>query len=138
MADITVTAASVLAASNATLGIGTAGEALTAGQPVYKDASDSNKIKACDANASAAASACVGIALHTSANNQPIEYATGGDINLGATLTLGQIYITSANAGGIAPVSDLATNWYTTVLGVATTTANLRLSINAGGVAKAA
>lgn len=137
MTDISVTAASVLASAGATLGIGTAGEALTAGQPVYKDATDSGKIKACDANASAAASACVGIALHTSANNQPIEYATGGDINMGATLVVGQVYITSANAGGVAPVSDLTTGWYTTVLGVATTTANLRLSINAGGVAKA-
>lgn len=136
MTDISVTASSVLASSNAVLGRGTAGETLTAGLPVYMDSTDGGRLKACDANASAAASACVGITLHAALDEQPATYATSGDINLGATLVPGQIYITSSAAGGIAPVSDLASGWYTTILGIATTASNLRLAINSGGVAR--
>lgn len=137
MTDISITAASVLASSNAVLKMGTAGEALTAGQPIFKDASAAGVIKRTISNVSAGEAACDGIALHTSAVNQPIVYAVSGDINLGATLVVGQEYIVSSSRGGIAPVSDLTAGWFTTFLGIATSASNLRLAINAGGVAKA-
>ena len=121
MADITVTAANV-APSSSTTEEGTAGGTVTAGQPVYKDSSDSYKLKAADANASAAAAAAVGIALHASLAGQPLRYAKAGPVTIGATVAVGTIYVVSATAGGIAPHGDLATGMYTTILGVATTT----------------
>jgi hypothetical protein len=61
---------------------------------------------------------------------------TAGNINLGATLTVGQIYVLSATAGGIAPVADLATGHYPSILGVATTASNLLMGILVSNVAK--
>lgn len=137
MADITVTAASVLAsASTGVLAIGTAGASLTAGLPLYKDATDSNKLKSC-ISSSAAAANCVGIALHAAASGQPIEYITAGDLNPGGTVVVGRIYCVSANAGGIAPQSDLSAGQFVTILGIGTTTSNISLGIKAGGIAYA-
>ena len=42
MADLSVTAASVVAGSNANIEHGTLGETVTAGQPVYKDSTPRN------------------------------------------------------------------------------------------------
>lgn len=137
MTDISVTAASVIASSNAHFKLGTAGESLSAGQPLFKDATDASKMKRTIANVSAAEANCDGIALHAAATGQPIVYADSGDLNIGATLVVGQEYIISSTRGGIAPVSDLTTGWFTTVLGIATSASNLRLNINAGGTAKA-
>jgi hypothetical protein len=52
---------------------------------------------------------------------------------VGATLVVGQVYVLSANAGNIAPVSDLATGWYTTILGIAISTTQLQMGpVNSG------
>lgn len=137
MADITVTAGSVLPGTNPAYEDGTAGGTLTAGMSLYKDASDSNKWKAADANASASAAAARGIATHGASSGQPIRVQTGGGIDLGATLAVGRIYVVSATAGGIAPSSDLTTGWYTCILGIATTASNLEMKVQSGGVAYA-
>lgn len=131
--DITVTAANVATVSDAGFGSGTAGETITAGQTVYLDTAD-NKYKLADVNASGK-DVVAGIALHGAANSQPIKFQISGVINLGATLVVGTIYVASATAGGIAPAADGASGWKTCILGVAITTANLKMSINAGGVA---
>ncbi len=136
MADLTQTAASVVAGATAQTAHGIAGATITAGQPLYADASDGGRLKPADANASAVTAAVVGIALHASLDEQPIAYARVGLINLGAPLTVGQIYVPSATAGAIAPVSDLATGHYVTILGVAKTAAELDLAINVSGIAK--
>jgi len=136
MADLSVTAANVLAGATAQIVTGVAGATITAGQPLYADASDGGRLKPADANASAAAAAVVGIALHASLDEQPVSYVRVGLVNLGATLTVGQIYVASATAGGVAPVSDLATGHYVTILGVAKTAAELDLAINVSGIAK--
>lgn len=135
--DIVITAADVIKGVTPTTSRGTAGATITAGQPVYIDATDSNKIKPTDANLSDAAAACVGIALHASLAGQPIEYQTGGNITLSPVLTLGKAYVCSANAGGIAPIADLATGWRTTYLGVAQSTTSLLIGIQISGVTNA-
>lgn len=135
MADLTVTATGVLAASGAGKARGTAGGTITAGQPLYIDSSDSNKLKPCDADASAAAAACVGIALHGAASGQPIEYQQSGDINPGATVTVGESYYVSDTAGGIKPAADLVSGDYVTFLGVGTTASNIKLGLLVSGVA---
>ncbi len=133
-ADLTVTAANVAKFTGATTDHGTAGETITAGQPVYIDATDSGRLKRCDANAGLANSQCVGIALHASSAGQPLTYLVSGEINPGATVTVGTVYVVSANAGGIAPVSDLASGWYTTILGVGTASNKIYVSLVKSGV----
>ena len=137
MADLTVTAANVVAPSGQeNIRTGTAGEAITAGQAVYLDATDSNKVKRSDANLSSAAAAAVGVALTGAATGEPVVYAVGGDYDSGATTVKGTVYIASANAGGIAPASDAAAGWFITVLGVASSTSNITLKPNATGIQK--
>lgn len=115
MADLTITAANVVHDINAVYATGTAGATITAGQALYLD-SGTSTLKLADANASQAAATCVGISLHGASSGQPIKYQISGDITIGATITVGGIYVVSATAGGIAPVADLTTGMYTTVL----------------------
>jgi hypothetical protein len=138
MADISITAASVLASANAApLKQYNFGATVTAGQVVYLDAD--NKWQLTDSNASAAgnnATSIVGIALVGGANNQPGVVVTR-DINFtpGGTLTNGIAYYVSPNAGAIAPVGDIGSGNYATVLGVARSTTILNLNPTPSGIA---
>jgi hypothetical protein len=114
---------------------GIAGATVTAGQPVYRDGSDSGKLKPADANASAAASAAIGIAMHGALSGQNLRVCVGGEINMGAILTAGIIYVVGATAGEINPAGDLTSGWYTNILGWARTTSIFRVKpINTGTV----
>lgn len=139
MSDISVTASAVVATSTTTTAIGSSSAAITAGQPLYFNTS--GLLTPTNASTSAAAAACVGVALNNAPGaNQPVTYANGGDVTFNAVLTAGTIYVVSGAAGGgIAPSADLdsGTTWYATILGVATSTTNLRLSIKASGVINA-
>lgn len=138
MAAISVTATSVLKGTGCTTQEGIAGASITAGQAVYMDSTDSDKIKLADADASTAAAAAVGISLHAATSGQPIEYAVAGNVTFNAVLTAGKVYVVGGTAAGdINPVADLTTNWRTTVLGVATSTTNLRMLLYASGVSNA-
>lgn len=136
MADISVTAGNVLAASDATIVHGTSGETITAGQCVYLKASD-NRYWLTDGDAAATAAAA-GASLVAASAGQPLAVCTGGNINLGATLAIGEPYWVSLAAGGICPFADIAVGDFTTFLGIATTASNLKMSICIGGVAQAA
>jgi hypothetical protein len=105
--------------------------------PVYKDLTDSNKLKAARANAATTA-VVAGIALNGASNGQPLVYQYDGKINLGATLIVGERYMLSdAVAGQIVPVGDLGTADYSTEIGSADSASILDLNIHVGGVAKA-
>ena len=136
MADLSITASNVVQAEGALTDQGTAGATITAGMPVYKDATDSGHLKPA-ADTALAVSGCVGIALHAAADGQPLTYQRSGGINLGATLSIGMPYIVSA-AGLIAPISDGVIGDHMTILGVATTASNLDLKIQVSGVELAA
>lgn len=133
MADVTVTAADVLAQSDASYSDGTSGATITAGMAVYVDASDSNKIKIADVTTSAATATVKGIALTGSSSGQPVRYQTGGTVDIGGTVVVGTIYVLSAS-GAISPAADLITNDYVSVIGVAVTANNIQLKINNSGV----
>lgn len=137
MADITITATGVVAETDAIVVDGTAGGTITAGMPLYIDSANNNVLKPADGNVTAAEAAVVGIALHGASSGQPIKYQTRGQIKINATLTVGQIYVLSTNAGNIAPVSDLTTGTYTTIIGVAIDADSFKLNIFASGVQKA-
>lgn len=133
--DISVTASAVIKGTGAATTSGIAGGTITAGQPLYSDTSASNKMKPADCNLSSAAATVAGIALHGAELDQPIVYLTGGNLTFNAVLTIGKAYIASATAGGIAPIADLATGWYTSLLGIATSTTNLAVNIiNSGAI----
>lgn len=136
MADISVTASAVAPTSNTVIAQGTAGATITQGQPVYADASDSYKIKPA-AHTNAATSTAVGIALNGASAGQPVNYAVSGDVTFNAVLTAATTYVLGSVAGAISPSADLdssSNTRYGTVLGMATSTTNLRVGIIASGV----
>lgn len=134
MADLSITAASVLASSTALRSTGVAGATITQGDVLYRDGSDANKLKLADADSSAATATVVGIALNAGAAGQPITYATyDPTFTPGATLAVGEVYTLSATPGGICPVGDLGSGDYTSTLIVATTTSTGVLQISNGG-----
>lgn len=138
MADISITPGSVVAGTGATFEDGIAGATITAGQTVYKDASDSNKFKLYDADSgTAAARTLYGIALNGASSGQPLRVHRGGLITIGGAVLVGRVYVGSDTAGGIMPAADLEDGDYTTVVGVATTTGILKCSFLEGGVAHA-
>jgi predicted transcriptional regulator len=135
MADITVTPANVHPYSGATRSMVQAGEAITPGQAVYLKSSDSKYYKA-DADAGISEGAAAGIAIgYAPAGDDYFLMQTAGDIDLGATLTVGEIYVVSGTAGGIAPCGDLAADDFTCILGIATAANKLALDIQQGNVA---
>lgn len=131
--DLVITVANVAKGTGAQLYPGTAGETITAGQSCYLDAADT-KLKLADVNVTGK-DVIHGIALHGSLNGQPLTVITAGNYNPGATVAIGTIYVASATPGGIAPVADLVSGWKTSILGIATTTTNIKLGINNSGVA---
>ena len=134
MADVSVTASNVQANASAIRRRGIAGEAITAGQPVYRNSSD-GRIYRADANDTEAKAAAVGISVgEASGAGQAIEYQDDLTVTIGGGLTVGTTYAVSATVGGIAPVADLVTDDYVTILGVATTASVLKIAINVSGV----
>lgn len=134
MADLTITAASVVKGANARIDRnGYAGETITAGQAVVKNSSGF-WVKA-DSNGSSSIRAATGIALNGASQYQPIDVQTEGSITIGATMTAGVAYYLSDTAGGICPVADVGTGEYAQVIGIATSTTVLKLTLAASGVA---
>ena len=127
MADITVTAANVKAGANAVVKTVTAGVAINAGQVVYQDTSD-KKYKLADADALATAKVA-GIALNDAATDQPLEVQTAGDIDVGGTVVVGEIYLVSITAGGIAPEAEVVTGDFVSILGIGTVSNKLKMQI---------
>ncbi len=134
MADLSITAASVLpsTATPPTVSVrGTAGVNCTAGQVLY---GDSTNLQLADANVNAAASNCVGIAMHGALAGQPLSYCTSGLIAIGATVVTGMPYFVSTTAGGIRPASDVANTDYICIVGYGYNTTHLLVDITATGL----
>lgn len=135
MADLTITATSVAPQGSARTVTGVAGAAITAGQVVYNDTA-TGTLKLADANSgTAAARSPYGIALHGAAAGQPLTIVRSGKVTIGAALTAGVAYYLSGTPGGIAPVADVTTGWYPTIVGIATSTTVLDVKFHESGVA---
>jgi len=134
MADISITAANVVAGSDAVRESGTAGATVTAGQLVYLDTSDM-KYKLADANGAAALRVPNGIALNGASNGQPLSVQKGGDITIGGTMTAGIPYFLSDTPGGLCPLPDIGTGEYSCIIGIAKSTSVLAVNIQPSGVA---
>ena len=128
MADtpITVTAASVFKSTGAVTETGISGATITAGQCVYKKASD-GKFYLTDVDATAVGSNAeidnlYGMSLCNSSAGQPITVQKAGKITHGgAAVAIGDILTCSATAGGWCVSTGLVETDYVTIVGVATT-----------------
>ena len=137
MADLSITAADVTAVAGAvSVYYGTAGVTIAAGDAVYVDTAASNVLKLAQADGTALEATVKGIAMCSGSAGQPITVATGGDIDIGATLTVALIYVLSAAAGKICPSADIASSSYMSLVGLATAADNLKLVITNSGVEK--
>lgn len=136
MADLSVTAANVGIKGPCRLISVQVGESVTQGQPGYYNVGDNLYYQA-DANASATAANAQGVFLSAASTNGWAILATGGSINLGATLTVGETYYVSATKGGIAPAADVTTGWYPRILGQASSSSQLELAPTQGTTARA-
>lgn len=134
MADLTITAADVIAGQNAKVSHGTAGETITAGQAVYKSTTSRKWMKADSNGTLAEARTAGGIALNGASLNQPIAVLEGGDVTIGATLTPGVAYYLSDTAGGICPVADVGAGENVCLLGMAKSASVLAVDIQSPGV----
>lgn len=132
MADISITAANVVAGSNATRDIGTAGETIVAGKIVFLNAT-TNKWMLSDNNGTGTRTVH-GMALNGASLNQPVSVVKSGDVTVGSVLTAGTDYWLSATAGGVCPRADLATGMDTIQIGVAKSATVLTIAIQDPGV----
>lgn len=133
MANLTITAANLVADYQAVIKTGTAGEALSAGDAIYADSSDSDELKMCQFDNTAAEAAAVGIVLADVIDGATVTYIVSGELAFGSILTAAVVYGLSATFGKIAPVTDLASTEYMTVLGVAKSTSTLQVRIVISG-----
>jgi hypothetical protein len=137
MADLSITAANVayVSGGNGVKKKGIAGGTITAGMPLYVIAATGKLGIA--ANTSAVLAECVGIAMNSASDNQPVNYQDGGTINPGATVGVGKLYVLSA-AGLISPVDDVTTGDFVTYLGAGITAATFEINLHPLAVAAAA
>jgi hypothetical protein len=133
MADVSITAANVVAVSGAQTVQGFALATITAGQIVYRDAT-TQQFGLADNNGAAATRVPVGIALNGAAANQPLTVLTFGSITIGGTLVAGVAYYLGDTPGSLCPVADLSVGETATLIGIATSTAILKVDINPSGV----
>lgn len=118
---------------------GQAAEAISAGETLYRDATNGNKLALADADAEATARA-VGIAVNDAGINELVSYATTGNTitQAGTTFTIGIAYFLGPTAGGIHAEADVLSGDFKTYIGVATTTSALLVHIHIGGIAETA
>ncbi len=136
MADLVVTAASVIADPSASRVSGQAGEAITAGKAVYLSSTTKKWMLADSNSATAEAKKAGGIALNGAALNQPLAVCTGGPVTIGATLVAGDPYYLSETPGGIQAAADLGSGENVCLLGMAASATMLNVAIQAPGVTK--
>ncbi|MBN8994351.1 MAG: DUF2190 family protein [Rhizobiales bacterium] len=137
MSDLSITPANVLAGASADIEYGTAGEAITAGQIVYRDETTRKYMKADSNSPTAAARQARGIALNGAANGQPLVILKKGDITIGAAVVAGTAYFLSDTPGGICPLADVGNGEYICQLGLAKSTSVLTIDVQFPNVAVA-
>jgi len=134
MADLVITAASVQKTSSTKTKDGVAGAAIVAGQFITRDPVTRRMLLG-DGDLVITDIKNSGIALNSAAIGQPVEFAWDGDVVVGAVLAVARVFILSSTPGGVAPVADLASGDFTTIIGLARTTSILSLCLHTAEVA---
>lgn len=136
MANISITAANVIAGAGSVQDQGIAGTTITAGQVVYK--ATTGKYLLADADEDTAVErAPKGIALNGASDGQPLKFLKAGPVTIGATLTAGTFYYLSDDAGGICPLADVTGGDYIVQIGYAKDAAVLMVDFQITNVATA-
>lgn len=135
MAALTQTAANVLAGANAVTVPGLWGDTVVAGKAICRDPTTKRFKLGSATHATATLRRCDGIALNGGGDLQPGLIQISGEINLGATLVVGQTYVLDTTNGGICPITDLGAGETVVIIGTAVSAAMLKLAINNSGVA---
>lgn len=136
MADYAVTAANVQLTSGRT-DTAEAGAAITAGDAIYIDSTDSDKAKLADVTTSSATAKVAGVALCDAAIGNTVVYAKpNAIIDMGITFTVGVTVVLSA-AGAVAPHTDLATSDYISIIGVPSAADSIKLVLHNSGIVHA-
>ena len=133
MANLSITAANVVEDSVSKQAY-TAGATITAGQALYIDTGNSNVAKLAQSDGTALEATVKGVAMNGASSGQPVYIAVSGDLDIGATVTVGTIYVLSQTAGAICPVADLASSDYVSIIGVGTAADNFKIAITNSGV----
>ena len=136
MAVISVTPANVTVSAPLANKVGVAGATITAGQSLYSDSTDSNKLKLADADVQATA-VCVGVSLNGAASGQPVSYVSAGSLTVGGGVVAGTIYVVSTTPGGIGTATDPAQGDFISIIGIGTATNAILVNLNISGVAEA-
>jgi hypothetical protein len=136
MADISITATSVSASNQAVIRREyAAGATITAGQLVYKDANNRWALFDSDALAGSNVTDDRGIALHNSANTQPLAVCVSDpNFGIGGTVTNGTAIFGSNTAGGLTHTAPASAN-YTVFVGLPISTTRINLQPVAAPVA---
>ncbi len=128
MADISVTAAEVLPGTGALYARGVFKSTTTAGQTAYlstTDGTDPPTYGLFDANGTDELATLAGVFMNGGAAGQPCTVLVGGNYDPGFTVVVGEIYVGTVTAGGIALADDLASGWKTAIVGIGTSTSNI-------------
>ncbi len=134
MADLTITATSVVKGANAKISTKYALETITAGQSVYVSTTDATKVGKHDSDGAAPLNNLYGVALNGGSVGQAIAVQTDGEYVAGATVVVGAIYLGSDTAGGIRPAADANSGDSLCVLGYGKTATTILLDINNTGI----
>jgi len=136
MANYTITAANVaVATARSRASTVQAGEVITAGEMVYLD-SVTQKYKLALATAEASAEV-TGISISGAASDGYFLIVNSSTYIAGTTLVAGDPVFLSATAGAICPHADLIATNYITQIGIATSTTEIAINLDATGIAKA-
>jgi hypothetical protein len=118
----------VLPGSDASLKDEVSGEAILAGQVVYREVT-TKKVKLASA-ASAEKADTVGVAMSSAPTaGQIIKVQWDGEVTGTATLVVGEPYFVSDTAGSVMPAADISAGEYVTLVGIARTATKLALGI---------
>ena|SRR6476469_3863005 len=135
MANLAITATSVVSQDNASVQQGSLGEAVTAGQAVYRSSTTQLWMLADSNSVTPEARHAIGIALNGGSTGQPVNVQTAGKITIGATLTAGTDYYLSDTPGAICPRADVGSGEYVCLLGLASSTTVLDINVQFPNVA---
>lgn len=133
MADLSITASSVVPGADAAFETGLAGEAIAAGKAAAFNPATNLWMLADNNSATAALKSVRGVAVCSCAAGQPVTVQKSGSLTIGATVTPGTAYYLSDTAGGICPLADLASGEGVSLIGIATSASVLALSVKNTG-----
>lgn len=133
MAEYTLTEAEVLGTPGPHL---IAGEAIAAGDLLYRKSSD-NRVYKAQSDGTAEEAVVIGIALSSAAAaGQPVVYQAGGEVTVqsDAFTVVGALLVLGGTPGVAQDAGDLSDGDYVTVIGYSTAANKMVLDIAATGV----